>query len=73
MIHERDRQTDGQTDSQTPHADIGRAPLMHCIARQKRGYFRYVIFLGIFFETVHFSIDALLSHYRPIIHAMLRK
>jgi len=35
MIHERDRQTDGQTDSQTPHADIGRAPLMHCIARQK--------------------------------------
>jgi len=28
MIHERDRQTDGQTDTQTPHDDIGRA----CIA-----------------------------------------
>jgi len=25
MINERDRRTDGRTDTQTPHADIGRA------------------------------------------------
>jgi len=31
--HDRDRQTDGQTEGQTPHADT--AALMYRIARQK--------------------------------------
>jgi len=32
MIHERDRHTDGRTDGQTPHDDIGRA----CIASRDK-------------------------------------
>jgi len=32
--HERDRRTDGQTDRQTPHDDIGRA----CIASRGKNY-----------------------------------
>ena len=33
MIHERDRQTDGRTDRQTPHGDIGRAYASHRAAK----------------------------------------
>jgi len=36
MIHERDRQTDTQTDRQTPHADIGRAYASHRAAKSCR-------------------------------------
>jgi len=32
-IHERDGRTDGQTDRQTPHADIGRACASHRAAK----------------------------------------
>ena len=36
MIHERDRQTDTQTDRSTPHADIGRAYASHASRGNKK-------------------------------------